>query len=307
MAEKITAIVPMYNAQHSIERAVESALSQDGVCLDVIVIDDGSSDGSVDVVARLGSPRVSVIRQPHSGVSAARNAGIQAARGHVIAFLDADDIWLPGHCCRLMSMVKSFPECGFYGLNYQRTDLDAGIPALVSKSANGPARRVHHYFAEYLAGTVRVFTSSLAARRDGLLGIRGFPLGVRLGEDILTWARLAVHLGLVYDPTVSAVYHRPAGIQFRKPPLPDGNDVVAEGLRTLRRLLPKEDATDLEELLHRWYTERAVNYLKLGLHEAAFREGEKAREMPGRRFRARLLLQLCSHPQGAHVLSRLMR
>lgn len=94
----VSVIIPMYNAALFIEEAIRSILVQDPCPQEIIVVDDGSTDASADVVAALGreDARVRLIAQPNRGIATALNTGLSHARGELIAFLDADDLWLPG-------------------------------------------------------------------------------------------------------------------------------------------------------------------------------------------------------------------
>jgi glycosyltransferase involved in cell wall biosynthesis len=92
----VSVIIPTYNRAATLGRAIESVLSQDHRALELIVVDDGSSDATPDLLASIDDPRLRCVRQPNRGVSAARNRGIAEAHGDYIAFLDSDDEWLPG-------------------------------------------------------------------------------------------------------------------------------------------------------------------------------------------------------------------
>jgi len=101
----ISVIVPCFNAQSWVGAAIESALAQDGPELEVIAINDGSTDGSLSVLERYTGPRVRVIDQPNRGSAAARNAGLGAARGKYIQFLDADDLLAPAKIANQVSLL----------------------------------------------------------------------------------------------------------------------------------------------------------------------------------------------------------
>jgi glycosyltransferase involved in cell wall biosynthesis len=110
MTPRVSTIIPAYNAGRWIEAAVRSALDQ-GVEQEVIVIDDGSTDDTAKLAAGLGE-QVRVVSQPNSGVSSARNRGLEAARAEFIAFLDADDVWLPGKLLKQLAVFDQFPQAG---------------------------------------------------------------------------------------------------------------------------------------------------------------------------------------------------
>jgi len=105
----VSVIIPTYNRAHILRDAIESALGQEGAELEVVVADDGSTDGTADLVAGY-SDRVVYLWQEHRGAAAARNLAIEASRGDYVAFLDSDDVWLPGKLAAEMEGFERFPE-----------------------------------------------------------------------------------------------------------------------------------------------------------------------------------------------------
>jgi glycosyltransferase involved in cell wall biosynthesis len=91
MSPRVSVVVPTYNRAHVLGESVASLLAERDVDLEVVVVDDGSSDGTAELLARLGDPRVRALHRPHAGIAAARNAGVAAARAPYIAFHDSDD------------------------------------------------------------------------------------------------------------------------------------------------------------------------------------------------------------------------
>lgn len=110
---RFSVIVPAFNAATTICAAVRSALSQTQTDLEVIVVDDGSTDGTTDIVERIADPRVGVVPQSNRGPSAARNAGAAAARGTYLSFLDSDDLWLPRYLELAARALESVDRAGF--------------------------------------------------------------------------------------------------------------------------------------------------------------------------------------------------
>lgn len=104
----VSVVIPAYNAEAFLAAALESALSQEGANLDVIVVDDGSTDGTAAVLGRFGE-QVRVFRQDNAGSGAARNRGAARARGDYLAFLDADDLWAPGKLSRQLAALAREP------------------------------------------------------------------------------------------------------------------------------------------------------------------------------------------------------
>lgn len=107
----VSVIMPAYNSCAYIAEAIRSVLDQDYEQLELIVVDDGSTDGTPDLARRFGE-RVQVIEQPNSGPAAARNRGVHAARGEFIAFIDSDDIWLPGKVRAQVDYLRNNPDVG---------------------------------------------------------------------------------------------------------------------------------------------------------------------------------------------------
>lgn len=108
---RVTAVVPAYNAARTLARTLESALTQTLSDLEVVVVDDGSSDATCEVVAAITDTRVRLVSQRNAGVAAARNTGIDNAKGEWIAFLDSDDIWLPGKLERQLELMSARAGC----------------------------------------------------------------------------------------------------------------------------------------------------------------------------------------------------
>lgn len=131
----ISVIIPTYNRAREVGAAIDSALAQTRAALEIIVVDDGSADETADVLARYGE-RIRVVRQHNQGVAAARNAGIAAARGDLLAFLDSDDAWLPRKLELQAARIEADPglglvHCGadFAGTGIRLDGLEGSVAA----------------------------------------------------------------------------------------------------------------------------------------------------------------------------------
>jgi glycosyltransferase involved in cell wall biosynthesis len=107
----ISVVIPAYNAERYIRQAIESVLAQTYSRLEVLVVDDGSTDGTADLV-RAFAPTVRYIRRENGRQAAARNTGIRAATGEIVAFLDADDVWRPEKIEKQLALLRQQPELG---------------------------------------------------------------------------------------------------------------------------------------------------------------------------------------------------
>ncbi len=137
----VSVIIPCRDREATIAEAVQSVLSQDYDVLEVVVIDDGSLDGTLQILAAMSDPRLVVLRNTGApGPSGARNFGVQRARGDWIAFQDSDDVWLPGRLSRQMGrLTESHNVAGFCGMLI-KADTDPNSPVIdrVPDRATGP-------------------------------------------------------------------------------------------------------------------------------------------------------------------------
>lgn len=207
----ISVVIPACNAEKYIARAVESVLRQTRPADEIIIVDDGSTDNTADVVRGFGD-RVRLIQQPNAGVSAARNAGIRAARGNWIALLDADDEWLPEFVQKQQGIILRNPSAAWGAANY--------INCSCSENRQAPYVTVEHVnrilkgseiiqdyfkgFADGLGGcSDTVFVKTEVFDRAGF-----FDTTLRKGEDLDTWWRIAYHYpAFMFIAEPMAVYH----------------------------------------------------------------------------------------------------
>lgn len=122
----VSVIIPTYNRASKCKVAVESVLSQTHGDIEVLVVDDGSTDNTADVIEGLDK-RIRYMRQANAGVSAARNTGLEAARGEYIAFLDSDDAWLPWKIEAQLSVLRAFPEAGMVWTDMKAVDENGAV------------------------------------------------------------------------------------------------------------------------------------------------------------------------------------
>lgn len=119
---KILTVIPLYNKSKTVARAIESVLHQDESSCDILIIDDGSTDDSYAVAGSIKNDRITLHRQGNHGVSFSRNLGIKKAVEQdydYIAFLDADDYWLPNHLNQIKEAISTFPKADIYACNYK--------------------------------------------------------------------------------------------------------------------------------------------------------------------------------------------
>jgi glycosyltransferase involved in cell wall biosynthesis len=204
---RLSVVIPLYNKEGQIVRALDSVCAQTVRDVEVVVVDDGSTDGGAALVRAYGDPRVRLVQQPNGGVSSARNLGVESARGPVVAFLDADDAWYPDHLERLWRMRLEYPQAVGWATNYEVVTPD-GRRTLGVSSETAPrvVLTPENYYRIALQGSP-VCSSAVMVDKAALANVGGFPVGVRLGEDLDTWIRLMFTGPIVFDPKPGACYH----------------------------------------------------------------------------------------------------
>jgi glycosyltransferase involved in cell wall biosynthesis len=182
----VSVVIPAYNYGHYIGSSVRSVLAQDYPELEVIVVDDGSTDDTAQVVASLNDPRVRYVWQQNAGLSAARNTGVAAAKYDLIGFLDADDLWLPRF---LRSVVKVFADRGdSFGLVATSTNRmdEHGTPL---PSPRDPLAAGGELTVKEFCLRNRPYSSSIVVRRSVFDTVGGFDRSLRSSEDRDMWIR----------------------------------------------------------------------------------------------------------------------
>ena len=116
----VSIVTPVYNGEDFIEETINSVLIQDYENIEFIIVNDGSTDNSLDKVQEIKDSRINIYTTPNHGVSKARNTGILKSNSQYICFLDADDFWYENHLSQMKRLLDSFPECGLFATSYYR-------------------------------------------------------------------------------------------------------------------------------------------------------------------------------------------
>ena len=230
----VSVVMPAYNVAWCIGRAVDSVLAQDFRPCELIVVNDGSTDGTGALLERYGAA-ITVINQENRGMSAARNAGIRRARGTYVAFLDADDWWLAGKLSRQVELMHGRPEIGFSSTTVRVEDDDGRLLNLW-RCPNGSTEILATLFAQNAA--IAGGCSAVMARRDLLDRVGLFDESLRGFEDPDLWMRLAAVSGYAcIDETLAVILRRQQSVSRNL----DSMRVAAlRSMRKNRTLLPPE-------------------------------------------------------------------
>jgi glycosyltransferase involved in cell wall biosynthesis len=182
----VSVVIPAHNALHFVGEAIQSVLDQVRPALEVILVDDGSQDGTAGKV-NVEFPQVRLLQQPHRGVSAARNLGWQASRGELIAFLDADDRYLPDKLETQVAILEKDRRLGLVQSGWRHTDA-AGRPT----SESTPWRQSPRLDIESWLLWKPVFLGGMLIRRSWLEAVAGFSDDLPQAEDVDLILRMAL-------------------------------------------------------------------------------------------------------------------
>jgi glycosyltransferase involved in cell wall biosynthesis len=242
----VSAIIPTYNRAHTVCEAIDSILNQTYPNIELIVVDDGSTDDTAGALRRYGST-IRIITQQNAGPSVARNRGIAGAAGSIVAFLDSDDLWLPGKIERQVALLErmgsSVPCC----LSNISMRWNTGERSSFEIAGLNPPIEEGIWLnpEEVLATRVVLFTQGVAIRRSVLEKIGGFDERLRLLEDHELALRLSAEgpWAFIKDPMV--IWRESKGSLYQTA---RGQDLrVAETyVRILRERLEKRPATRVQ-------------------------------------------------------------
>jgi succinoglycan biosynthesis protein ExoO len=272
----VAVVIPVFNKAPHVDRAIQSALSQTLSPSNILIVDDASTDGSGEKIASFSHPTITVLRRqtPGPGGYAARNLAIEAASTEWIAFLDADDVWMPAHLQSLADAISRSgddPAIGCVFTGYQEIYRDGRrIPDPYTRQI-GRARDRRLDFVELLnlwirLGSCPVWTSAAAFRRRVLLEAGLFPAGrCSRGGDKDLWLRAARQADLLACPSVSAAYHRDSINKVTR-------DISANSrpclCHTIDRLIAEETSSKRRQLLMRLFNTEVFERAKVASRAA---------------------------------------
>lgn len=209
---RVSVVIPLYNKAGSILAAVSSVLEQSFADLELLVVDDGSTDGSASAVAAIGDHRIRLIAQENTGPGAARNRGLREARGEYVTFLDADDEWLPEFLGLALSRLDAHPRCAASVSGYSvgpsrisRGPLNRrmGLAPGVWRLPKGTRPRAIKFSVDFC------HSSCIVARRPLVQQYGGFYAADRCtyGEDSYLWLMFVMNHPLYVDPEPFVWFH----------------------------------------------------------------------------------------------------
>ncbi len=205
----ISIVIPLYNKETYIGRTLQSVLAQTFQDFEIIIIDDGSTDNGADVVRSFQDNRIKLFQQENKGVSIARNKGVALAKSDFIAFLDADDEWLPGHLNALSQLRKKFPEAGAFTTAYNILAPDGQLRLANYQAIPESPRELllPNFFKSAAMGDSPLNSSSFGIPKPIFNEVGGFPENVGWGEDTDLFGRIALKYPIAFSWVIGTIYH----------------------------------------------------------------------------------------------------
>lgn len=234
---KYSVVIPLYNKKDFIKQTLESVLNQSVHDFEIIVVDDGSTDGSSEIVHSIQDSRIRLISQKNQGVSKARNTGIKNSTGDYICFLDADDLWYPDFLSVVGSLIEKFPEarvyCPSYEVDYIKKKV---VPRWKSVDLKNDGL-VRDFYEMATAPFWVTHSSNTVLERKALFSMEyWFPEGETVYEDFDFWIRVGSHYLVAHSNKVCATYRRLTEVNARKVHI--GKIVYSESfMNTLHHLM----------------------------------------------------------------------
>ena len=205
---KFSIIIPLYNKEKDIGKTLNSLFLQTETDYEIILVNDGSTDGSEAVVKQFEDDRIKYFSKENEGVSRTRNVAVSKATSQHIVFLDADDYWHPNHLENLNKLVEKFPENLWYATAYEKQHHKKLITSMISpilEKGEHWQGLVPNYFENSLVDTL-AWTSAVCFKKSFFESLNGFDPKITLGagEDADLWLRAALRAPLAFSNTITA-------------------------------------------------------------------------------------------------------
>lgn len=199
-------VIPLYNKANYIESTIKSVLNQTFTDYEIIIINDGSTDDSIAKVLEFNDNRIQLYNQKNQGAAVARNLGIEKAKYEFIAFLDADDLWMPNHLEKLKTLIQNFANVGIYASRYELVFKNGKnyIPKFKGISADFEGI-VSDYFKTSSPYPIAT-SSSIVIPKKIFEKIGYFKPAISSGQDVDMWIRIASKYRVAVSNKVTASY-----------------------------------------------------------------------------------------------------
>ncbi|MEE9444743.1 MAG: glycosyltransferase family A protein [Cocleimonas sp.] len=211
-ATPFSIVIPLYNKKSHIKDTLDSVLSQDYDNYEIVVVNDGSQDGSEEIVETLSKEqpegRIRLINQENGGVSVARNTGIKNSKHDMVCLLDADDEWKAGYLKEMDALVRDFPGYKIYSVRHEIKEEGDKIIFPAVELPDDFRGVIPKFIPLYTSSDGIIHSSAVCLNRDYCIKLGGFPEGQKLGEDVYVWLLYGMNTQLVFSNKVLMRYSR---------------------------------------------------------------------------------------------------
>lgn len=200
-------IIPLYNKEAFIEQTLKHVLSQSFTDFEIIIVNDGSTDGSIEKINLLKDNRIRILHQKNQGVSVARNKGMELAEGKYFCFLDADDEWTENYLENLYHTILKFPDAEMYCSRYKTI---IGKKKFAYCNLIDLPENYEGFVTDFFKSSIisRVaHTSAVAVDRNVFRTIGGFDIEISSGQDLDYWIRIALRYSVVICKNITLIYN----------------------------------------------------------------------------------------------------
>ena len=275
----VSVIIPTYNSASTLGRALDSVLSQTRPADEIIVVNDGSTDETEDLVTRQ-YPQVRYHYQPNAGLAATRNAGAALATGTILALLDSDDEWVPTKLERQLQILEQHPELCGVGCHRIRVQVDAEGKELQRQPSRHADGAVEEIDFERELWSNRICGATMVLRREIFDRFGGYDASMRALEDHDLWLRLlggGQRLGVLREP-LYVFYDRPGSLRTNVDHLEKAETIILEKWNPQRHpevsnlVTPRHYA----KVCKWWWLKLTFHALRLGDKQGACRYARRA-------------------------------
>jgi glycosyltransferase involved in cell wall biosynthesis len=206
---EVSVIIPLYNKGPYIARAINSVLNQTFKDIELVIVDDGSTDNGANIVMGYKDPRIRLIQQENRGASRARNRGAEETTTDFIAFLDADDEWMPSHLDVILKLKERYPEAGMYttACKVCLPNGDIRLPEYRCIPIQPWEGLLPNYFISIALGEFPTNSSVTCVPKKIFFESGGFPEGYNFGEELDLFGKIALKYPVAFSWEAGAIYH----------------------------------------------------------------------------------------------------
>jgi|TARA_R110000787_G_scaffold89678_6_gene189712 glycosyltransferase involved in cell wall biosynthesis len=206
---KFSVVIPLYNKEEEILATINSVLNQSYTSFEIIIIDDGSTDLSAEIVKGIKDDRIKLFQTINEGVSSARNFGVDKSSSEHIAFLDGDDFWYPNHLENLNHLITKFPNHLWYASAYEKkrnNKLSTKIDSPILEKGDIWFGEIDDFF-KYCFKDSLVNSTSVCFKKEFFNELKGFNIKFSHGEDTDLWIRAALNSKLAFSNKVTSCHN----------------------------------------------------------------------------------------------------